>query len=86
MDTPERRKSEEEEIHLRQMYRDVFSTDTGSKVLFSILSDLGLFTEAKDIDRVALRNYATFLIRQRIGLNDASGMMAVLKAILAKGK
>jgi len=74
-----------QEQELRRLYRQVFGTEHGKKVLFSILQDLGFLSETEG-DRAALRNYATFLIRDRIGVNDARGFMAVVEAMLSSGK
>jgi len=74
------------ERELRMMYRKVFSTPEGKKVFFSILSDLGFLAASQGEDRTALRNYAIFLIRERIGLNDANGFMDLISTILASAK
>lgn len=71
---------------LRWLYRQVFGTEAGKKVLYSILSDLGYHTTAEQPERVALRNYASFLIRERIGLNDAAGMVAIIDTLLEHAK
>lgn len=81
-----RKEIAESEERLRRMYRDVFGTETGKKVLFSILEDLGFFTEATSPDRVALRNFGTFLVRKRIGLDDATGMHELIRTMLTYGK
>ena len=83
-----KRKQEEDaqERRIRQLYREVFGTVAGQKVLFSILEDLGWFNAAEAPERVALRNYGTFLIRKRIGLDDAEGMSQLIRTMLTHGK
>lgn len=81
-----RKVEEEQRKRLRQIYREVFNTEPGRKVLFSILEDLGFLSEAVSPDRVALRNYGTFLVRERIGLNDAAGMSNLIQTMLTHGK
>ena len=76
---------ERQERELRMLYRSVFGSESGKKVLFSILQDLGFLSETEG-DRTALRNYATFLIRERIGLNDARGFMSIVETLLSSGK
>jgi len=77
--------AERQERELRALYRDVFSTAPGKKVLFSILQDLGFLAET-DGERSILRNYASFLIRERIGVNDARGFMSIVETLLSSGK
>lgn len=76
---------ERQERELRRLYRTVFGTEAGKKVLFSILQDLGFLAETEG-DRTALRNYATFLVRERIGVNDARGFMSIVETLLSSGQ
>jgi hypothetical protein len=86
IETKRRQEEAEQERRLRQLYREVFGTVAGQKVLFSILEDLGFFAEATAPDRVAIRNYGTFLIRKRIGLDDAEGVSQLIRTMLTHGK
>lgn len=74
------------ERELRAMYRSVFSSPAGKRVLYSILSDLGLLAESTNQGEVALRNYAVFLVRDRLGIKDASGLVAMIDTMLVSGK
>jgi hypothetical protein len=74
------------ERELRYVYRKVFGTPEGKKVLFSILQDCRFLSEAATNEEVALRNYATTLVRDRIGIKDAQGMMSLVDTMIERGK
>lgn len=79
--------SEELEADLRTSFRRLFNTQDGKKVLYTMLvTDLGLFREAKNEEEMVLRNYASFFVKDRLGLIKASDALAVIGEILKLGK
>lgn len=69
---------------IQQLYKRVFGTPEGKKVLFSILSDLKFMSETVSDADTALRNYAIFLIRERIGFNDAQGLVSLIETMISR--
>jgi len=63
------------------LYRRVFATHDGRKVLLSILSDLGLFSSITGPEQQALHNYAVYLLRHRLGYQSAQGVMDLIRLI-----
>lgn len=60
----------EEQKEMQKTFREVFSNYDGKKVLNVILNDLLFFQPCKTERDVALRNYATFLLEERMGFKD----------------
>lgn len=77
---------QEQEAEARAMVRRVFSTPEGKKVFTGLMFDLGLFREATDPDSVAKRNFATFYLRERIGLFKAQDAASAIELMIALGK
>lgn len=72
-------RKELEEIHsLQKLFRDKFSDYDGIKVLNVILSDLKYFDVCNNERDMALRNYATFLLEERMGLKNSVSMTEML--------
>lgn len=71
----ERPEKELEELHsMQKLFRDVFSDYDGMKVLNVILSDLKYFDVCNNEREMALRNYATFLLEERMGFKNTVSM------------
>ena len=68
---------------IREIGREIFSTPKGAIFLAVLLDDLYYTREAKDERQVALKNFGTFLLRDRLGLTNDS--LAVTTAILNIG-
>lgn len=76
----------EQEQQARAMVRRVYSTPEGKKVLSGLLLDLGLFGQGTDAESVALRNFAVFYIKERLGFRNAEDMNQLTELILSLGK
>lgn len=63
----------------RALMRRVFGTTEGRIALALILEDLKYFDEATTDAQKALRNYATFLLMERMGIGDG---LAITNALL----
>lgn len=59
---------------LQKTFRDVFSNYDGKKVLNVILNDLKFFDTCNTERDTALRNYATFLLEERMGFKNTVSM------------
>ena len=59
---------------LQKTFRDVFSNYDGKKVLNVILNDLKFFDICNTERDTALRNYATFLLEERMGFKNTVSM------------
>lgn len=59
-----------ENYKLQEAFHKVFETDDGKKVFNALLNDLHYFSICKTEGEIALRNYATFLLNQRMGIKD----------------
>ena len=70
----------------RALVRRVYSSPDGKKVLTALLLDLGLFEQSTDPEKVALRNFATFYLKERIGFKKAQDAVLVIELMLALGK
>lgn len=55
---------------LQKTFRDVFSSYDGKKVLNVLLCDLKYFDTCLNERETALRNYATFLLEERMGFKN----------------
>lgn len=64
----------EEVKELQKTFRDVFSNYDGKKVLNVILCDLKYFDSCNNERDMALRNYATFLLEERMGFKNTVSM------------
>lgn len=60
----------EQNYKLQEAFHKVFETPEGKIVFNALLNDLHYFDICKTEGDVALRNYATFLINQRLGVKD----------------
>ena len=63
-------KEKNELKEMRKTFRKVFQSYDGKKVLNVILNDLMLFQPTHTEGETALRNYATYLLNERMGFND----------------
>jgi hypothetical protein len=63
-------KPEERDAYAVTLFRELFTTPRGAQVLMLLLADLRFFGEARNPDEVALKNYATTFIRERLGVTD----------------
>lgn len=63
----------------RALMRRVFGSTEGRIALALILEDLKYFDEAATDSEKALRNYATFLLMERMGIGDG---LAITNALL----
>ena len=86
MTTNERMEKENTEREARARFRRVFSSPDGKLVLASILLDLRYFGEAKNEADTALKNYATTLVRDRIGIQTKEQGLDVVQALLGIGQ
>lgn len=59
-----------ERKEMQKNFREVFGTYNGKKVLNVLLNDLMLFQPTHTEAETALRNYATFLLNERMGYKD----------------
>lgn len=73
------KKAQEQIREARALLRRVFSTTDGRIALALILEDLKYFDEAQTEAHKALRNYATFLLMDRMGIGDG---LAITNALL----
>jgi len=69
---------EKQEV-LSRRFRKVFSTEDGKACLTVILEDLHFFDICATTDAQALKNYATFLIKNRLGISNT---LDITEAIL----
>ncbi|MCL2832104.1 MAG: hypothetical protein FWD78_02945 [Treponema sp.] len=65
---------EEQNKKLIEICRQVFNTPDGKIVLVMLLTDLFFFDSANNKKEQALNNYAKFLIRERLGINDTKSI------------
>ena len=63
-----------ENAEMQKTFRKVFSNYDGMKVLNVILSDLKYFDVCNNEREMALRNYATFLLEERMGFKNTVSM------------
>ncbi|MCQ2242098.1 hypothetical protein [Treponema sp.] len=66
----EKRKYDE----ITDKFRELFMSDTGKFVFNVILEDLNFFQPCHTDGEVALRNYATFLIEERLGIKNTGSI------------
>ena len=59
-----------ENAEIQKTFRDLFITEQGRKVLNVLLNDMCYFQPCKTEGETALRNYATFLLEERMGYKD----------------
>lgn len=52
------------------LFREVFSTEAGRKVLEQLLIDLRFFDNCSTPDEIALNNYAKFMIKNRLKIDN----------------
>lgn len=65
---------EEQDKQIVKLFREVFSTDSGRIVLHQILTDLRYFSECSTDSEVCLNNYAKFMIKNRLKINNTKVM------------
>lgn len=65
---------QEENQEMQKLFRKVFSVGDGKKVLNVILNDLKFFDRCNNERDLALRNYATTLLIERMGYVDTVSM------------
>lgn len=70
--------------YVSQLFRQVFNTPLGRIVLAYILDDLCWHNVPKDADDIALRNYATRLLRERLKIRDIIASAEALMNIADK--
>ena len=70
----------EQVAHARDLFREVFGTDRGKIVLAVIFDELKYNKATTTEGETALRNYATYLLAERIGIRDH---LAVVDAIMS---
>jgi hypothetical protein len=54
---------------LQRITREVYSTPNGALVLSALLQDLNWTRDDIDGDKVVLRNFATYYLKERLGIN-----------------
>lgn len=67
-----------ENLDMQKKFRKVFSDYDGKIVLNVLLNDLMLFQPCNSERETALRNYATYLIQERMGYKDTVSMTDAL--------
>jgi hypothetical protein len=70
----------EQMAEIRRQFRAVFDSQEGTFVLAAILDDLGFWREATTPEAMALKNYATVLMKDRLGARD---LYSVTQAVLS---
>jgi hypothetical protein len=65
-------KEKAEDIHRR--FQKLFSTEEGKICLTILLEDLYFFDTCATIETQALKNYGTYLIKNRLGVSDTFGI------------
>ena len=76
---------DEKEKEIQRIGRELFSTQDGAIFLSIMLDDLAYNREAEDAEEEARRNYATFFLRERLGLTkDSLAVTTVLLKIHEK--
>jgi len=70
----------EQMAELQAMFRRVFGTKEGAIVLSAILQDLGWNTKTTTPEAGALKNYASHLLQERLGVTNDT--LATITAIL----
>ena len=68
----------ERDKRMSELFRRVFSTDEGKKVLHQLLTDLRFYDECVTETDVALNNFAKFMIFKRLKCDNYSQMTNVL--------
>jgi len=56
-------------VELRRLARSVYGTEEGALVLTALLQDLHWNQESKYPSEDILKNFATFYLRERLGIN-----------------
>lgn len=74
-DESEEKRILDEEKELRKTFRRVFMTEDGKKVFNVLMNDLKFFDQAKNERDIALKNYAVFLLCERMGYNDTISLV-----------
>jgi len=69
---------------IQKIGREMFSTPNGAIFLSVLLDDLYLTRPADNEGKMALKNYGTFLLKERLGLTHDS--LAVTTALLNIGQ
>ncbi len=77
---------DKEKEEARAMVRRVYSTPDGKRVLTALLLDLGYFGQAESPGDVALRNFAAFYLKERVGFTKATDAVSVVELMLTLGK
>ena len=68
----------ERDKRMSELFRRVFSTDEGKKVLHQLLTDLRFYDECITETDVALNNFAKFMIFKRLKCDNYRQMTNVL--------
>ncbi|MBO7714414.1 MAG: hypothetical protein J6S85_12635 [Methanobrevibacter sp.] len=72
---------EEKDMRMVRLFRKVFLSEDGKIVLRQILTDLNYFDECKTNDDVVRNNYAKFVIKTRLMIDNKDRLTnAVLEA------
>lgn len=77
---------EEQNRYLQQCFHEVFSTDKGKIVFNVLLNDLRFFSTCYTEQDNALRNYATVLIQERLGIKNTLVMSNYLTTCKITGE
>jgi hypothetical protein len=73
--------SEREQMaELQKTFRKVFCTRDGAIVLSAILQDLGWNKEVSSVPAEALKNYASHLLKERLGITHDT--LATITAVI----
>lgn len=80
-DTPE-----EQNRHLQELFHEVLGSDKGKVVLNVILNDLKYFSVCRTEQDNALRNYATVLVQERLGVFDTVSISDFIAGCKINGK
>jgi hypothetical protein len=70
----------EQMAEIRRLFRKVFATPDGAIVLSAILQDLGWNKETTTTEAGALKNYASHLLQERLGITN--DVLAVVTAVM----
>jgi predicted hydrolase (HD superfamily) len=68
----------EQQEEVTKLFRRVFGTEEGKIALAYLLMDLYYFSATDDPEAIARRNYASSLLRDRLGIKDPTAIVAAL--------
>lgn len=71
---------------IRHLFQEVAGTPQGLQAFTILLMDLYYFREAADEEAVALKNYATRFLRERLGVTDPLLQTSLILSSSRKGE